>query len=98
MSALTAEEVSGGVSAPNVQFRELEKRYQKVIPFLHVESKYFRPRAFLEAFHCETSKSGLRVANKKLARFLREHSDVARKVIYSNSSALLEVGLSSFFC
>ena len=90
------ETISKVVASSNVQFRELEKQYKKIIPFLHVESKYFKSRAFLEAFHAETSKSGLKVANKKVKKFLAVNSDIAKKVIYCNSSELLEVGFIGY--
>ena len=83
--------VSNILATSGVQFRELEQKYKKIIPFLHIESKYFRPKAFLEAFHSDSSKSALKVASKKISRFLEANSDIKKKTIYSNSTELLEV-------
>lgn len=79
----------------NVQFKELEKKYKKIIPFLHIESKFFKAGAFLEAFHSESSKSALKIANKKLGKFIQANSNIQRKMIYFNSAELLEVSLIS---
>lgn len=81
----------------NVEFRELEKKFQKLVPFLHVESKYFKPNAFLEAFHFETPYSVKKNYLKKVDRFLKHNSDLTSKNIIENTPRLLEVDFTSYF-
>jgi hypothetical protein len=72
-------------------YARIRPELKPLVPFLHIESPYFNPQAFLEAFH-RNDPADVRAKNvRKIQQFLKSFSDLRFKFIQSNVSQILEV-------
>lgn len=75
----------------NNDFTKLEEKYLPLTPFLHIECKYFNPKAFLEAFHSDQNMEFFIQERKKIRKYLSDFDDQEKVILSKNSFKVLEV-------
>ncbi len=73
-------------------FSKLDSKFIPLTPFLHIESPYFNPTAFLEAFYQQNKNADFFLnSRKKIRNYLRDFDNEEKVILSKNGFKILEV-------
>ena len=76
-----------------VEFTKIKDEYRGLVPFLHIESRYFDPKVYLEAFHSNEESKVLRQNRSKIRRYLDHYTNDDKTMLSKNVNQVLDVFL-----